>query len=154
MENNMANDSRMTDEEMTHALAGVLAAHPSWPQPRRFNVFAFSVEDAREALASAYGPQAQALTVLFRSDVIDALTAVDGKDGFWVGDQSGCEMFIETEDESRALALFAAQMGAQPFSCASSALVKEELARMEQALSGQDEAPLMSAAFVQRAAQS
>ena len=142
---------RMSDEEMMDALAGVLASHPSWAQPRRFNVFAFSVEDAAEALRAAYGEQTGLLTALFRTDVLGALQAAGGREGFWVSDAAGTEMFFEAADESSALRMFEAQFGAAPVSCASSALVREELARMEASL-GEGEPPLMSSAFAQAAA--
>lgn len=138
----------MTDDDIIHALAGALVDHPSWPEPRRVNIFALSLDDAREAIRAAWGPDAQMLTLFFRSDLIASLEAVGGKSGFWVSDETGFEMFIECAQESEAMAMFQSKAGRPPVACVNVDMVTEELARMNDAMCGAANKVITSQAFL------
>lgn len=140
--------SRVSDEEMVACLCAALVEHPSWDAPRRINVFALSKEDAANAVAATFGESARVLTLLFRSDVIAAMAATGGRSGFWVSNEAGIEMFYAAEAEGSALGMFKSQTQTEPVSCVGTQMVELELARMDQALSGQDGQSLASEAFL------
>lgn len=144
--------ARVSDQEIIDALAVALVGNPSWPEPQRINVFALSKEDAELALAQTYGDQIQVLTLLFRSDVIDAIVAAGQKQGYWVSSSDGQEMFFESPSEWEAMALFQAKTGVDAVSCVGTRLVVEELARMDQALSAENPSHVASAAFLAKVA--
>ena len=144
---------KVSDEEIVEALATVLATHPSWQEPRRLNVFALSSEDALAATQQAYGEDSRALTILFRVDVLAALRATSGKQGFWVSGADGQEFFIETAEEAEALRMFKMQAGAAAASCVGTDLVAAELVRMDAAISGEDPSHLVSKAFLAKIAE-
>ena len=144
---------RVDDQEIIDSLASALAEHPSWPEPKRVNVFALSREDAALAVMQAYGEGAVVTTVLFRRDVLAALVSTQGKSGHWVSDADGVEMFIVSASQEDAVRMFKAQAGTEPVACVSADLVAQELARMDQALTGVDSSHLASKSFLAKIAE-
>jgi hypothetical protein len=138
----------MTDDDIIHALAAALVAHPNWEQPRHINIFALSEQDAAVAARDAFGEECSVLACAFRSDVLASLQAIEGKKGFWISGDSGVEMFAECELEDQARALFGAAMGEDAKACVSVESVVGELARMDEAINGKDPAPLASKSFL------
>lgn len=142
----------MTDEEMIDCLGAALVSHPSWAEPLRVNVFALAAQDALEAARDAWGPEARLSIFLFRRDVLASLESAAGRSGYWVADEDGAEMFFECEREEQALSKFHGSAGKAARAWVGSALVADELARMDAALDGRDSAPLASKAFLARVA--
>ena len=145
-------NQKVTDEEIIQSLATVLASHPSWLELKRINVFSLSKEDALLTVKQTYGVQTEAVIILFREDVVNALQATAGQQGFWVSGAQGQEFFIATQEESDALRMFRHQTQEDPLTCVSTDLVAAELVRMDAVISGEDPTHLVSKAFLTKIA--